>query len=95
VLSQSGSFGIIAPPGYDMLIFDLIQQGSARPLNVWMDVGQFERLLPTNQQMRDLLQAKGYAVSYREYPGEHNYTSWRDDVWHGLEALFGPESTSA
>jgi len=24
----------------------------------------------------------------REYIGGHNYTSWRDDVWRGLEVMF-------
>jgi enterochelin esterase family protein len=95
VLSQSGSFGVIAPTGYEMLIFDLVQYNDIKPINVWMDVGQFESLLPSNRRMRDLLQARGHAVTYREYAGEHNYTCWRDDIWRGLETLFGPESAGA
>jgi len=95
VLCQSGSFGLREKLGYDQVLLDLIQSATARPINVWMDVGMFEPLLPPNQQMRDVLQARGYSVTYREYPGEHNYTSWRDDVWRGLEALFGPANTEA
>lgn len=90
VLSQSGSFAFEVL-GREALIVDLIQQREARPLNIWLDVGQFEFLLPSNRRVRDLLQSKGYDLVYREYPGEHNYTSWRDDLWRGLEALFPPE----
>jgi enterochelin esterase family protein len=39
--------------------------------------------------MHALLEEKGYHLTYREYPGGHNYTAWRDDLWLGLEALFG------
>jgi enterochelin esterase-like enzyme len=27
--------------------------------------------------MRDMLVAKGYAVKYREFNGNHNYINWR------------------
>jgi enterochelin esterase-like enzyme len=93
VLSQSGAFGN-PNPQFDpaAALFKLIRQEDVQPVHIWMDVGQFEWLVTVNRQTRDLLQAKGYAVTYREYPGEHNYTSWRDDLWRGLEALFGPES---
>jgi enterochelin esterase-like enzyme len=37
-----------------------------------------------------LLHEKGYDVTFREYNGSHNYTSWRDDVGRGLEVLFPP-----
>jgi enterochelin esterase-like enzyme len=39
--------------------------------------------------MRDLLLGRGYDVTYREFNAGHNYPAWRDDVWRGLEALFG------
>jgi enterochelin esterase family protein len=39
--------------------------------------------------MAKLLTRKGYEVTYREYNGGHNYPAWRDDVWRGLETLFG------
>ena len=32
--------------------------------------------------------ARGYDVTYREFNGGHNYPSWRDDVWRGLEHLY-------
>ncbi len=91
VLSQSGSF---RNPQADhaAVLFDLIQCCEVKPLHIWMDVGRYEWLANANREMRDLLQGKGYDVTYREYPGEHNYTSWCDDIWWGLEALFSSES---
>jgi enterochelin esterase-like enzyme len=91
VLSQSGSF---RSPQADhaAVLFDLIQRSETKPLHIWMDVGRYEWLAEVNRETRDLLQSKGYNVTYREYPGEHNYTSWRDDIWWGLEALFDPEN---
>jgi enterochelin esterase family protein len=94
VLSQSGSFD---NPHADVAgeLFEVFGQEDVKRLHIWMDVGQFEWLASANRRVRDSLQAKGYAVTYREYPGEHNYTSWRDDVWRGLEAQFGPANASA
>jgi enterochelin esterase family protein len=86
VLSQSGAFSAM---GYDYVVFDLVRDGGVRRLKIWLDAGKFEGLLAANQRMRDLLTAKGYAVAYREYSGGHNFPSWRDDLWRGLENLFG------
>ena len=52
------------------------------------DTYYFKSLLPANRDMADLLSARGYPVTYREYPGGHNYPAWRDEVWRGLEKLF-------
>ena len=86
VLSQSGAFNL---SGLELVIMDLVRHFPVQPLKVWMDVGRFEGLLSANQEMYALMVEKGYQVSYREYPGGHNYTSWRDDIWRGLEYLFG------
>lgn len=88
VLSQSGAF---TTDGFDQVLYDLVRDGAPRPLKIWMDVGRydFSELLRANRRMRDLLIEKGYAVTYREYNAGHNYSSWRDEVWRGLEALFG------
>jgi enterochelin esterase family protein len=90
VLSQSGTFGF-TDLEHDAVIFDLINNSPTKPVKIWMDVGQFEWLLTANRRMHEALQEHGYAITYREYPGEHNYTSWRDDLAYGLEALFAPE----
>ena len=85
VLTQSGCYSY---DDHDFAVMDLVRYAPIQPIWVWMDVGKYEYLLPTNQRMRDLLVERGYQVCYREYPGGHNYTSWRDDLWRGLEFLF-------
>jgi enterochelin esterase family protein len=85
VLSQSGAFMI---ESRDFAVVDLVRHGHAPDLNIWMDIGQLDNLLEDNRQMQKLLGEKGYATTYREHMGGHNYTAWRDDVWRGLETLF-------
>jgi hypothetical protein len=36
-----------------------------------------------------LLKAMGYELEYNEFTGHHNYLLWKDDIWRGLEWLFG------
>jgi enterochelin esterase-like enzyme len=86
VLSQSGAFEI---DWYETVVLDLVRHGPLRPLRIWMDVGRLEWLLEPNRAMHRVLVEKGYDVAYREFSGGHNYTSWRNDLWRGLEALFG------
>jgi enterochelin esterase-like enzyme len=85
VISQSGAFMI---ESRDFAVVDLVRHAQARDLNIWIDVGKFEELLDDNRSMHTLLVEKGYEVMYREFSGAHNYTSWRDDLWRGLEAMF-------
>jgi len=85
VISQSGAFMI---ESRDFAVVDLVRHGQAQDSNIWMDVGRFEELLEDNRNMNALLEEKGYQVTYHEYSGAHNYTSWRDDLWRGLETLF-------
>lgn len=74
----------------DFATVDLVKHKHARELQIWLDAGKFEWgwLLKDNRRMKALLKENGYQFVYREYSGGHNYTSWRDDVWRGLEALF-------
>jgi enterochelin esterase family protein len=53
-----------------------------------MDAGLYDWLLESNQQMHTLLKEKSYKVKYHEFSGGHNFTSWRNDIWRGLEALY-------
>jgi enterochelin esterase family protein len=86
VLCQSGIFGY---PGYESVVQQLIQYAPREAISIWMDVGQFERhLIDINWRMRAHLEARGYPVIYKEFSGGHNYTSWRDDLHFGLEAMF-------
>lgn len=88
VLSQSGAF-FLAYDDFESVIYDVVRHAEARPA-IWMDVGGYERLVETNRAMYDLLIERGHNVTYREYHGGHNYASWRNDVWRGIEALYQP-----
>ena len=86
VLSQSGAFTLDT---LDTVVWDLVRQGPVLPLRIWMDVGRYEWLLDCNRRLHHLLVERGYDVTYREYNAGHNYPAWRNDVWRGLELLFG------
>ncbi len=86
VLSQSGAFEL---GDSQTVVSPLVRHLPPQPLRIWMDVGRYEWLLEPNRRMRDLLGERGYDVTYREYNAGHNYPAWRNDVWRGLEVLFG------
>jgi len=85
-LSQSGAFQL---GEFETVVVQLVRSIPRPDIRIWMDVGRFESLLDCNRKMHALLAEKHYDVSYHEYNGAHNYTSWRDDVGRGLERLFG------
>ena len=85
VLSQSGVFEM---GGRDFAAVDLIRHRHANNIKIWMDAGKLEWLLKDNRRMQPILKENGYNVIYREFTAGHNYTAWRDDIAHGLEALF-------
>ncbi|MBK9054342.1 MAG: esterase family protein [Chloroflexi bacterium] len=85
VFSQSGAFYF---DEYEAVVGELVRHGPLRPLRLFMDVGQFEWLLEPNRRMHTLLRERGYTVAYREFAGGHNYPSWRNDLWRGLQWLF-------
>ena len=86
VLSQSGAFH---NGSHESVLFRLIRCCPMLPIKLWMDCGCYERLAGVNRQMVAMLAERGYDVTYREYSGGHNYPAWRNDVWRGLEALYG------
>jgi enterochelin esterase-like enzyme len=85
VLSQSPVF---ETEGRDFVAVDLIRHAPARP-KIYMDVGAFDFLLEDDRRMIPLLRERGFDLTYHEYVGAHNYTSWRDHVHLGLETMFG------
>lgn len=87
VLCESGAFGADRLY-YRSVIYDLIRLGPVAPLKIWMDVGQHEWFLEPNRQMRTLLQERGYDVTYIEHSSGHNYPSWRNVLWRGLDCLY-------
>ena len=85
VLSQAAVFSI---DGRDSAAVDLVRYGQGRDLEIWMDVGSLDELLEDNRRMIAMLDKRQYNVTYREFSAGHNYTAWRNDIWHGLEAMF-------
>lgn len=87
VLSQSGAFSRGGPAEYAAT--------PRAPLRFYLDVGSYERmtfermssLYHANLHMRDVLVAKGYGVTYREFAGGHDYFWWRETIADGLAAL--------
>lgn len=88
VISQSGGFNL---DEHESVVYELVKRGEHKALKIWMDVGIYDiaTLLAANRRMHPLLSRRGYDLVYREYHGGHNYPSWRDDVWRGLEYQFG------
>lgn len=101
VLSQSGAFGFrlggvgtteLSPTvGGGWLIRQFVA-APKRPIRFYLDVGRFETdssfdFLGMNHHMRDVLEAKGYAVTYAEFSGGHDPLGWRGTIADGLMTL--------
>jgi enterochelin esterase family protein len=63
----------------------------------YMEVGVYETDRSPNQgpgqvwpnrHFRDVLRAKGYDVDYREFPGAHEYLTWRGTISDALLHFF-------
>jgi enterochelin esterase family protein len=85
VLSQAGAYTITSR---DFSVVDLARSRQSNHVQIWMDVGQLDALLEDNRGMNTLLTKNEYNVTYREHSGGHNFTSWRNNIWRGLEAMF-------
>lgn len=100
VLSQSGAYWItkdwpsIRPP-YPRdtgLMIEAFKSSPRLPIRFYLEVGRFDlgaALLGSNRELRDVLQAKGYEVDYREFDGGHDYAAWRGSLADGLISLLG------
>ncbi|MEO8698753.1 MAG: alpha/beta hydrolase-fold protein [Kofleriaceae bacterium] len=96
VLSQSGSYQW-RPGTFDTdlplsdepgVLVREIAKSPKLPIRFYLDAGRFEQdLLALNRQMRDVLVAKGYPVTYAEYSGGHDYELWRGTIADGVIAL--------
>jgi enterochelin esterase family protein len=100
VLSQSGSYWWY--PHYDLYdeknfpshwnwLPRQFATGPKLPVRFYLDVGSWEgpAMLSPNRTFRDVLRARGYEVSYREFVGAHTYLNWRATFPDGLIALMG------
>ncbi|MGW2183876.1 enterochelin esterase [Streptomyces sp. NPDC001732] len=64
--------------------------GHRRPVRLWLEVGLQEwLLLAENRRLRNVLRARGYDVTYREFNGGHDYACWRGGLADALAELLG------
>ena len=102
VLSQSGSFWYVPgaevmtsrpqPYAETAWLTRKFIDAPKQPLKFHIEVGRFEASgfasqLGETRRLRDVLQAKGYAVIYSEYHGGHDAVNWRGSLADGLMAL--------
>lgn len=70
------------------------------PLQLFLSAGIYEQPhgaqdskgMDGTRNLRDVLRAKGYAVTYREYAASHDYLAWRGALADGLLALLATNS---
>jgi enterochelin esterase-like enzyme len=101
VLSQSGTF-LTAPrqetptPLWEGEASGLLAVEFVRsprlPLEFYLEAGRYETTLPFSplletRRLRDVLEAKGYRVTYSEFVGDHNEVCWRGSFADGIMAL--------
>jgi enterochelin esterase family protein len=60
----------------------------------YLEAGQFETnegggILTETRRLRDVLEARGYRVTYSAHPGGHDFIVWRGTFADGLLALIG------
>lgn len=69
-----------------------------RPVRFWLEVGSFEvdrtanggpGQVDVSRHFRNVLQARGYDVVYSEFPGGHEYQSWRVTTPDALRHFLG------
>jgi enterochelin esterase-like enzyme len=99
VLSQSGSFWWPGGSEFDVEAGVITRQFvhlPRQPIRIWMEAGLIEwTLRDQNRHLRDVLQAKGYDVTYREYHGGHDNACWRGGLADGLISLLGDQPPGA
>ena len=72
-------------------LFALARAGKARANKpeLYLGVGLQDALYPANRRLLAELQADGYAVTYRESEGNHNWAFWDEYVRYVLAWMFG------
>jgi enterochelin esterase-like enzyme len=96
VLSQSGDYQFI-PGTFDQDLAPVLEgnrltrdiaAAPRKPIKLYVEAGLFESTrLEANRRLRDVLVAKGYPVTYREFHGGHDFWMWRGTISDGLIAL--------
>ena len=100
VLSQSGAFWWSPHAAGGEEPNWLAREYVAAPrqsIRFYLEAGLFEndirgtggQILETNRHLRDVLRARGYTVLYHEFPGGHDYLTWRGSFADALLELIG------
>lgn len=109
VYSQSGSFwwapgwetadNYTRPAEWLTQCFSVVPR---LPLRFHLEAGLFELgrdgqsgIRDTTRHLRDVLRARDYVVSHREYAAAHGYEHWRVSFAEGILALIGTDTTSS
>jgi enterochelin esterase-like enzyme len=69
----------------------LVRESPTQRLSFYLEVGLMESFsmeIKPNEDMRDALRAKGYAVGYSEFDGGHSFLTWSNGMANGLEFIF-------
>lgn len=68
----------------------LFAKAPKAPIRLYLEAGLYEGdLLTSNRFLKDVLTAKEYPLTYREFPGGHDGTFWRESFADGLLSLVG------
>ncbi|QDV13832.1 Enterochelin esterase [Rosistilla oblonga] len=68
-----------------------IADAPRQPIRFHLEAGKFEvDILNSTRHLRDVLTAKGYAFTYRQYASSHGYFYWRYTFANGLIDLLQP-----
>lgn len=68
----------------------MIARAPAAPIRLHLEAGVYEGdLLTGNRFLRDVLTAKSYDFGYREFPGGHDGSFWRESFADALRSLVG------
>jgi enterochelin esterase-like enzyme len=71
----------------------LVTREPKKPIRFWVEAGRFEidrtnggrpGQITVSRHFRDVLRARGYDVAWTEFPGGHEYQSWRVTLPHAL-----------
>jgi len=67
----------------------VMRESSRKPARFYLDSGILHDAAKETRMMRSVLQEKGYAFSYAEYPEGHNWVNWRARVASFLTYFWG------